>query len=210
MEARRFGKGTEFRQNPLGQNGYLAAMKEFLELFDAQNQPLNKQLLRRTVHEQGHWHRTAQVYVLNQHRELLCNLRHPSKDLFPLLWDVSIGGHLEPGETYAACAQRELAEELGLNVNPENLQYLTTTSIDGQDAKAQLLDREHAGIFVYETALALPAFQFQKEEIVEIRFFSLAEVKRNLRKAQPEIPFIPLQEHYLSNLALIEAHLHLG
>ena len=182
-------------------------MKEFLEIFDARNQPLNRQMLRRTVHELGHWHRTAQVYVLNPESELLCNLRSPNKDLFPLLWDVSIGGHLEPGETYEACALRELAEELGINVLPENLHFITTTTIDGQDVNAQLLDREHAGIFVYITDLALPEFQFQKEEIVAIQYFPLEKVKTNLSATTPEISFIPLQKHYLANIEMIEAGL---
>src|SRR6476619_3178756 len=96
-------------------------MKEYLEIFDEQNRPLNQQLLRREVHQLGHWHRTAQIYVLNHRNELLCNLRHASKDLFPLLWDVSIGGHLEPGETYQNCAVRELGEELGVKVKAEDL-----------------------------------------------------------------------------------------
>jgi isopentenyl-diphosphate delta-isomerase len=182
-------------------------MNEYLEIFDEHNQALNRQLLRREVHETGHWHRTAQVYVLNSRNELLCNLRSPEKDLFPLLWDVSIGGHLEPGESYEACALRELGEELGIEAEPENLEFITTTKIDGQDKIARLLDREHAAIFLYKTTLELPEFDFQKEEIVELRYFSLETVKANLRAAQPEIPFIPLPAHYLANLEMIEAHL---
>ncbi len=179
-------------------------MKEYLEIFDAFNESLNQKHLRRTVHEVGYWHRTAQIYVLNNQAELLCNLRHKAKDLFPSLWDVSIGGHLEPGESYEACALRELAEELGIPVQPENLQFITTTKIDGQDINAGLLDREHAGIFVYQTSLQLPAFNFQKTEIEALEYIPLEVVKANLRAAKPAIKFIPLQKHYLANLALIE------
>ena len=182
-------------------------MKEFLEIFDEQNQPLGQQLLRREVHERGHWHRTAQVYVLNAENELLCNLRSPAKDLFPLLWDVSIGGHLEPGETYQACALRELGEELGIEAEPEKLTFIATAKIDGQDKVAGLLDREHAGIFLYRTNLSLPDFNFLKEEIVELQYYPLEKVKTNLQAAEPEIAFIPLAEHYLANLAMIEKQL---
>ena len=182
-------------------------MKEYLEIFDEHNRSLNQQLPRRQVHESGHWHRTAQVYVFNYRNELLCNLRSPDKDLFPLLWDVSIGGHLEPGETYEACALRELGEELGLKPEPENLKFITTSKIDGQVKIARLLDREHAGIFLYRTNAELTDFNFQKEEIVELQYFPLEKIKADLRAAEPEIEFIPLQQHYLANLALIEQHL---
>jgi|SRR5687768_14574077 len=184
-------------------------MKEYLEIFDAQNQPQNQQFLRRQVHEAGHWHRTAQVYVLNQENELLCNLRHPSKDLFPQLWDVSIGGHLEPGESYETCALRELGEELGIIPEPEKLTYLATVKVDGADKIARLIDREHVGVFLYQTGLSLSEINFQREEITELRYLPLEIVEANLRAAQPEFQFIPLQEHYLANLEMIRTHLNL-
>lgn len=184
-------------------------MKEFLELFDAQNRSLNQQLLRRQVHEQGHWHRTSQVYVLNNQNELLCNLRHPSKDLFPKLWDVSIGGHLEPGENYETCALRELSEELGITAEPEKLSFLATVKVDGADEIAGLTDREHVGIFLYQTSLPLSEFNFQREEITELQYLSLETVEANLRSSHPKFNFIPLQEHYLANLEMVRRHVGL-
>lgn len=184
-------------------------MKEFLEIFDAQNLPLNQQFLRRQVHEAGHWHRTAQVYVLNQENELLCNLRHPSKDLFPQLWDVSIGGHLEPEESYEICALRELGEELGIEADPEKLTFLATVKVDGADMNAGLIDREHVGVYLYQTDLSLTEFNFQKEEITELRYLALEKVEAELRAIHPEFQFIPLQENYLANLAMIREHLKL-
>lgn len=37
-------------------------MPEYLELFDEYNQPLQSTNLRRQVHKEGNWHRTAQEY----------------------------------------------------------------------------------------------------------------------------------------------------
>ncbi len=182
-------------------------MPEYLELFNEYNEPLQAVKLRSQVHKDGNWHRTAQVYVLNQANELLCNLRSPLKDVFPLLWDVSIGGHLEPGESYASCAMRELAEELSIKVAPQEIQYITQIKIDGKDEVAGLIDREHAGIFVYKTSTPAEAFRFQKEEIVELRYFPLPYVKEILQSSAPGIPFIPLRHQFLETIDLIEEFL---
>jgi isopentenyldiphosphate isomerase len=182
-------------------------MPEYLEIFDEHNQSLQATKLRRLVHEDGNWHRTAQVYVLNEQNQLLCNLRSPFKDVFPLLWDVSIGGHLEPGESYDSCARRELAEELGIPVEPSAVQFVTYIKIDGKDEKARLTDREHAGIFVYQTTIPAQDVDYQQEEIVELRYIPLAVVKENLQSSVPQIPFIPLQQQFLKTIGLIEKHM---
>jgi isopentenyl-diphosphate Delta-isomerase len=182
-------------------------MPEYLEVFDPHNVSLQLVKLRRQVHEQGDWHRTAQVYIINEHQELLCNLRSPGKDVFPLLWDLSIGGHLSPKENYTSCATRELQEELGISPENISLQYIGILSIDGKDEEHQLIDREHAAIFLYKTTTPSHAFDFQQEEIVDLRYFSLPFLRENLLSAQPEISIIPLQEKFLEILSMIEKKL---
>ncbi len=67
---------------------------------------------RETVHRQGLWHRSTHVFVFNSRRDLLIQKRAADKDLYPGLWDYSVGEHLQPGETHAQAAQRGLMEEL--------------------------------------------------------------------------------------------------
>jgi isopentenyl-diphosphate delta-isomerase len=60
-------------------------------------------------HELGHIHRVAAVYVFNTEGKLLVQLR--KKDG---LFDHSVGGHMDCGETYLEGAKREMFEEVGL------------------------------------------------------------------------------------------------
>jgi isopentenyldiphosphate isomerase len=179
-------------------------MPELFEVFDDRNQPLGYTKERHLVHREGDWHRTAQVYVLNARRELLCNLRHPDKDVFASLWDVCIGGHLAPGETYPEGAVREMGEELGVALQPADLRFVAHVSINGGDAVKGLFDREHAGVFVWQTDRPAEDFEYQREEISRLAFFPLAEVRRNLNAELPAVPFIPLLETYLRILDLVE------
>lgn len=68
-------------------------------------------------------HRVAHVLVVNAKGDLLLQKRSPHKDIQPGKWDTSVGGHLDPGETYHDAALREMAEELGLTGLPLTFLY---------------------------------------------------------------------------------------
>ncbi|MEM7002929.1 MAG: NUDIX domain-containing protein [Pseudomonadota bacterium] len=70
---------------------------------------------RGLVHREGLLHRAVHVAVIDVNGALLAQQRSAHKDLCPELWDVSLGEHLAPGETFHAAAARGLAEELGLH-----------------------------------------------------------------------------------------------
>ena len=69
---------------------------------------------REEVHRLGYWHKSAQVFVFNNHGELLLQQRSAEKDLYANLWDYSVGEHLQPHETFLQGALRGLREELGI------------------------------------------------------------------------------------------------
>jgi isopentenyldiphosphate isomerase len=62
-------------------------------------------------------HRVAHVLVVDAGGCLLLQKRSLSKDVQPGRWDTSVGGHLNPGETYHAAALREMEEELGIRAD---------------------------------------------------------------------------------------------
>lgn len=59
-------------------------------------------------------HRTAFVVVRSTRGEILAHRRAESKATAPGEWDLGFGGGVAVGESYAAAAARELAEEAGI------------------------------------------------------------------------------------------------
>jgi isopentenyldiphosphate isomerase len=68
---------------------------------------------RREVHRLGLKHRAVHVLIFNARGALFLQKRSMRKDCFPGVWDSSASGHLDLGESYDACAVREVREELG-------------------------------------------------------------------------------------------------
>jgi len=79
------------------------------------------QATRSSVHLENRMHRATHIILTNSAQQIFMQLRSKSKDTNPGLWDTSAAGHVDAGESYEACAARELAEELGVVVSPEDL-----------------------------------------------------------------------------------------
>jgi isopentenyldiphosphate isomerase len=68
--------------------------------------------------------RVVNAFVVNSLGQLWIPRRSAHKSIFPLCLDVSMGGHVETGETYEYALQRELKEELNLELNMVNIRFL--------------------------------------------------------------------------------------
>src|SRR5262249_25802812 len=113
---------------------------------------------RGEVRARGLPHRCVYVLVFNQQGELFIHLRTPTKDVYPSHWDVTVGGVLAAGESFAEGARRELAEELGIDAEPDPLfpfGYADAATV--------------AQAVVYRVAHEGP-FRLQPEEIVRGEF----------------------------------------
>jgi isopentenyldiphosphate isomerase len=69
----------------------------------------------------GVFYRTIYVLVKNDKGQVLVQKRSLTKDLYPDCWDLSVGGHVNFGQSYEETVKRELHEELGVKVNKKDL-----------------------------------------------------------------------------------------
>jgi len=63
-------------------------------------------------------HRAVYILVVNAGAQLFVHQRTASKDIYPSYWDVTVGGVVAAGESYAEAAAREVGEELGITPPP--------------------------------------------------------------------------------------------
>ena len=104
-------------------------MSEYFDIRDWDGNRTGEMKEREQVHRDGDIHGTAHVWVIRNSKEtgrpeVLLQKRSEKKDIFPGCFDVSAAGHLDAGEDFPEAAVRELKEELGLEVKPEELERL--------------------------------------------------------------------------------------
>ena len=139
-------------------------------------------------------HRAVHVIVRNRRGEVFLQRRSRQKRIQPGRWDSSVGGHVDPGESYEDAAERELAEELGASLS----------RLGGRSALVRLHDYvwrtsvETERVRTFQLLYEGP-FELHPEEIEEGRFWSVS----NLRAAAGGGELTPNLEHELRLLGLI-------
>jgi len=88
---------------------------------------------RSQVHGDNLRHRAVHILIFNDAGELYLQKRARRKDRHPLLWDSSAAGHVGAGEGYDEAAQRELQEELRINVPLEKVLKVPASVRTGQE-----------------------------------------------------------------------------
>lgn len=106
---------------------------ELLDLVDAEDRVIGQKRRSEVYAEKLHNVRVVNLFIVNSRGELWIPRRTAHKRSFPLCLDMSMGGHVESGETYEETFRRELREELNLDadtVPSRLLGYLTPHTHD--------------------------------------------------------------------------------
>jgi isopentenyl-diphosphate delta-isomerase len=106
----------------------MAIIDEILDIVNTEDVVIG-QKKRSEIYQQGAVNfRVVNAFLINSQGEIWIPRRTSHKKIFPLCLDVSVGGHVETGESYEDAFQRELKEELNLELDDINwrlLGYLT-------------------------------------------------------------------------------------
>lgn len=128
----------------------------------------------------GDYHLVVNVCVFNSQDQLLIQKRQIDKDKWPDLWDVSVGGRAIKGETSRRAAERELQEELSLELDLSGvLPHLCVS-----------FDRGFNDFYLVEEDVDLSQLQRQPEEVQRIKWASRDEVLE-LIGSQNFVPYHP-------------------
>lgn len=97
---------------------------EYLDLVDLNDEIIGKKL-RSEVYSEGLSNfRVVNLFLVNSEGKLWIPRRTSTKRIFPLCLDVSMGGHVESGESYEEAFKRETFEELNIDTDTVSFKCL--------------------------------------------------------------------------------------
>ncbi len=159
---------------------------ELVDLYDENRVPLGRVAERHAKKGQGEYRMVVHVCIFNSLGQLLIQRRSPEKTVWPELWDVSVGGGVDAGETSRQGAVREVSEELGYDLDLTGLRPAVTVNFEGG----------FDDFFVVTRDLDLQGLRLQKEEVSDVRWVTLEESLDMLDRGE----FIPYPPSFLQFL----------
>ena len=156
---------------------------ELVDLYDENRLPLGKTAERSASKGPGELRLVVHVCIFDRRGRLLIQQRTRSKFIFPNLWDVSVGGGVDAGETSRRGAEREVREELGVSLDLSGLRPSVTVNFDGGFDDFYILTKD----------LSIEGLTLQEEEVQAVRWASLEEILDMLGRGA----FIPYPESFL-------------
>jgi len=144
---------------------------ELLEIIDKEGNII-KTLPRSEIHgDPSLIHKVVHMLVFDENNGLILQKRSMKKDVAPGKWDTSVGGHVNAYESIDEALSREMKEELGIVSCSPKFLY---TYIHSNTYETEL-------VYTYSCVYG-GEITFQKDEIDEVRSWSLDEIRENIGK----------------------------
>ena len=146
---------------------------EYFDLYDKDRVYLGKTMLRGTKPPKDTYRMVVHLAILHKNKMLIQRRSFNSKN-WAGMWDITCGGSAIAGETSNQAIQRELHEELGLNIDFSNIRpFCTTYFAEGFD-----------DLYVVEKNIDLKDVKLQEEEVCDAKWATKSEIKKMLKSGE--------------------------
>ena len=168
---------------------------EYIDIVTEQGKATGKKALKSVIHAQGLYHNTAHIWLYTSHGEILLAQRAATKVICPSLWDVSVAGHVDAGEFIVEAAIREVKEEIGLELHPNDLQKIGVFKCF-QSYNNGIKDNEFHHTYIVKLKVPLDALTLQINEVDDVKLVNFDEFNTLLNNIGQDNHFVPSNKAY--------------
>ncbi|WP_162621357.1 NUDIX hydrolase [Deinococcus arenae] len=152
----------------------MTAQAEWLDIVNEHDEVVGT-VTREDAYARGLTVRVVNAFLINRSGQLWIPRRTAHKRLFPGCLDMSVGGHVERGETYEQAFRRETQEELNLTV--DDLPWRQIARFGPRDALS-------AFMHVYELRRDAPP-AFNPDDFSSAEWLTPAELVERIEQGDP-------------------------
>ena len=123
--------------------------------------------------------RVINVFIKNSKDQLWIPRRGAAKRIYPLCLDMSVGGHVESGESYEDALEREIKEEINIDVKKVKCKFLK-----------KLTPKDGVSAFMKIYEILLDKVDYNKNDFVEFFWLTPKEALEKIKKdkAKSDLP----------------------
>jgi len=159
---------------------------ELWDIYNDKREKIGKDVMRGDELKPGEYHLVVHACIFNSNGEMLIQQRQPFKEGWSNMWDLTCGGSALKGETSQMAITRELFEELGIELDMENVRPNLTINFD----------RGFNDIYLINKDINLDTLNLQYEEVQAAKWASREEIMSMIEKGE----FIPFFDSYINLL----------
>lgn len=171
-------------------------MDELIDVVDINGKPIGRTERKSVIHKEGLYHNTIHLWLYTPKGEILLQQRSHKKPICPLLWDVSVAGHIDAGETFIRAAIRETKEEIGLTLNETDLKKIGVFLHESEYFDGAIKDNEFHHIYSAELKIPLSQLTPQPDEVEALKLVTIDEFKVLLKESGSNSHFVPSNRDY--------------
>ena len=166
-----------------------------MELFDLYTEDrvrTGRTMVRGTKVPEGLYRLVVHVCIFDPEGRMLIQQRQPFKKGWSNMWDITVGGCAVAGDTSQAAAEREVREEIGLELDLQDERPTMTTTFEGGFDDYYVLTRD----------VDLSSLRLQYEEVQTVCWAGKEEILRMIDDGQ----FISYEKSLIELLFFFRNH----
>jgi isopentenyl-diphosphate delta-isomerase type 1 len=144
-------------------------MEEIFDVVDENDNVIGK-ATRKEVHNKKLIHRSVMFFIFDKKGRILVTQRTKAKDMFPEYWSITLGGHVNSGESYDEAVVREAKEEAGVENKPFFMGIINKRITE---------EKENSKIYGFVTDGII---KLDKVELKQGMFLTMRELKDKIKK----------------------------
>ncbi|WP_291864330.1 NUDIX domain-containing protein [Maribacter sp.] len=174
-------------------------MDELIDILDMDGNLTGETVMKSVAHRKGLFHQTIHVWFYTKNGDILIQQRGKNKTIHPLLWDVSVAGHIGAGEAIEISALREVEEEIGLIISQNELQKIGIFK-SFQKHSDTLIDYEFHHTFIVEFKVPLKDLTKKDSEIKRLDIIPINLLKKIIQNQKTTNKFAPHGSAYYNTI----------